>query len=273
MRRIADIYDADPEREWSRLERSPYHRLEFIVFMHHIEGCLPSRGLVLDAGGGPGRYTIELCRRGLDVVLLDLSSACIAYAEAQVTQLETAARAHLREAVVGDVTDLSRFAEQTFDVVLCLDPLSCIADAGDRARAVGELVRVAKPGAPVVLAVRGYLDVLRTVVRVASHELVDGSVDELRRSGNADVAGAPHHFYRAAEIQELAEKCGLTTVLQAGGEGLSSAIPEAVAAIADDADKWSRWVQVVIETSTDPAVVDTSSHILHIGRKPGAGRT
>jgi 2-polyprenyl-3-methyl-5-hydroxy-6-metoxy-1,4-benzoquinol methylase len=40
--------------------------------MHFLEKHLPKKGLILDAGGGPGRYTIELARSGYDVVLLDL---------------------------------------------------------------------------------------------------------------------------------------------------------------------------------------------------------
>jgi hypothetical protein len=38
--------------------------------MHFLEKYLPKKGLVLDAGGGPGRYTIELAKKGYDVVLL-----------------------------------------------------------------------------------------------------------------------------------------------------------------------------------------------------------
>jgi len=267
MKALADIYDADPEGEWNRLTKSPYNSLEFSVFMHHIETFLPSQGLILDAGGGPGRYTVELCKHGLKVVLLDLSSECLAFAEGKVTEFGPRIREYLKESVVGNVTDLSRFSAEMFDVVLCLDPLSCLANRTDREQPLLELVRVTKPGSPVVLGVRGYLDVLRTLVRVASHELVDGTLETLRQTGNCNVRGVPHHFFRAVEIRELAESCGLSTLLQAGGEGLSSAMPEATTAIADDVAKWQRWVEVVIDTSTEPAVVDTSGHMLYIGRK------
>ena len=58
--------------EWRRLQKDAYRRIEFIVTMHFLEKYLPKHGLVLDAGGGPGRYTIELAKRGYNVVLLDL---------------------------------------------------------------------------------------------------------------------------------------------------------------------------------------------------------
>jgi len=59
--------------EWERLTKHPYHRLEFDTTMHFLRKYLPKKGLVLDAGGGPGRYTIELAGLGYDVILLDLT--------------------------------------------------------------------------------------------------------------------------------------------------------------------------------------------------------
>jgi hypothetical protein len=48
---------------------------------------------------------------------------------------------------------------------------------------------------------------------------------------------------------------------------LSAGLPQDTNAVAEDPEKWSRWEQIVIATSTDPAIVDLSEHILHIGRK------
>lgn len=267
MNTISRIYDANPEREWNRLTRSPYSQLEFSVFMHHIEQHLPAHGVVLDAGGGPGRYTIELCKRGLDVVLLDVSARCIDLARKNVADLDRESQQRLTESIVGDITDLSRFADAAFDAVLCLDPLSCIADPVAREGALSEIVRVAKPGAVVALGVRGYLDVLRTIARLGGQELVDGAMDTLIQTGDCMCSGVVHHFYRGQEIRELAERAGLGTILLAGGEGLSSGMPEATERLGNDPGKWQRWLELVVETSTDPTVVDMSGHMLYLGRK------
>ena len=40
--------------------------------------------LVLDAGGGPGRYTIELAKLGYDVILLDLTSKLLEIAQEEI---------------------------------------------------------------------------------------------------------------------------------------------------------------------------------------------
>ena len=267
MQEIDQIYDSNPEFEWYRLTKTPYNQLELLVFLHHIQNHLPNRGLILDAGGGPGRYAINLCRLGYDVVLLDLSSGCIETAKAMLAQQSEEIQGRLMDYVVGNVADMSGFPDEMFDGVLCLDPLSCFAEESEREQAISEVVRVAKSGATVALAVRGYLAVLRTIMRVASDNLMDGSLEILQATGNCHVRGVLHHFFRAAEMRRLAERHGLETLLTAGGEGLSAGLPEATNAIAQDPEKWARWKRIVVDTSTDLAIVDVSEHVLYVGKK------
>jgi len=267
MNPVVEAYDKDPEREWRRLVSDPYHSLEFLVTMHYIRKYFPPSGKVLDAGGGPGRYSIELCRAGYDVVLLDISPGCIATAKDKFKLESEAVQNRLLEFIVGDIRDLSRFETNHFDAVLCLGgSLTHISDQADRVTAMSELVRVANPGAVVCISVMGYLAMLRTVLMQASDELVDSSYQKLMSQGNNRVGGMVWHFFRAEELRDLAESCGLTTLVMAGCEGLSTGLPEATNLIAQDEVKWKRWVELVLETSAEPAVVDMAEHILYIGR-------
>jgi S-adenosylmethionine-dependent methyltransferase len=68
---VKEYYAKQARSEWHRLQQDPYHQIEFIITTHFLEKYLPKHGLILNAGRGPGRYTIELARRGYDVVLLD----------------------------------------------------------------------------------------------------------------------------------------------------------------------------------------------------------
>lgn len=63
MSSVIRYYDEHAEREWKRLFHDAYHRLEFIVTMYFLEKYLPKTGVILDAGGGPGRYSIELAKK------------------------------------------------------------------------------------------------------------------------------------------------------------------------------------------------------------------
>ena len=57
VKKLVKSYYADYGiKEWKRLARDPYHQLEIDTTMHFLNKYLPKKGLILDAGGGPGRY-------------------------------------------------------------------------------------------------------------------------------------------------------------------------------------------------------------------------
>jgi ubiquinone/menaquinone biosynthesis C-methylase UbiE len=236
--------------------------------MHHIAAHVPPGAVILDAGGGPGRYTIELARRGYEVVLLDLSEGLLELAKAQIKAERADVQARVKDVVLGDILDLARFVDQTFDVVLCLDPLTYLPQPGQRTRALRELTRVTKPQGLVALSVRGHVAVLRTILRLYSDELTNGSIEAFTASGTTTAGGVPSRYFRAQELRELAEGHGLQTILMAGAEGLSDGLPEATNALFKDREKWETWKQLVMTMSTDPTVVDMSGHMLYLGRKP-----
>ena len=260
----ATDYNENPEGEWNRLEKDAYHRIEYEVVSHYLRKYLPKSGRLLDAGGGPGRYTFGLAQLGYNVTLLDLSEGCIRLAEHKLQTEFHALNGRVSELLVGDIRDLSRFSEDSFDGTLCLDPLTYLTDSEDRKGAVTELVRVTKPTSPVFLGVRGLLAVLRTVLSCSSDALVDASFRELINHGDISIGSVKGHFWRAQEIRTLAESCGLDTVEMAGCEGLSTGLWEATNAL-QDPDKWRSWLSVVIETSNQPSIVDFAEHILYIG--------
>jgi 2-polyprenyl-3-methyl-5-hydroxy-6-metoxy-1,4-benzoquinol methylase len=102
---VKDWFEKKAREEWRRLERNPYHQIEFIVTLHFLEKYLPKRGLILDAGGGAGRYTIELAKQGYNVVFLDLVSEML-----RMTKRKTK-RAGVRERVKEFVQALSRICQ------------------------------------------------------------------------------------------------------------------------------------------------------------------
>ena len=129
---VRNYYSGQGIREWRRLAIDPYHRLEFDTTMHFVRKYLPKKkGLVLDAGGGPGRYTIELCKLGHEVVLLDLSPEMLAIAKRQIRRF--AVQHEVRQVLQGSIEDLSMFENETFDCIVCLGgPLSHIVDQARR---------------------------------------------------------------------------------------------------------------------------------------------
>ena len=270
---VPEIYDQDPGREWERLVKSPYRALEYRLTKKHLKAHLPPGGRVLDAGGGPGRYSFELCRMGYDVVLLDVSPGLLQYARERLASEDPSVGKHLVDFVLGDIRDLGRFKDAEFDAVLCLGgPLCYLPTVPERMKAMSELTRVAKEGAPVAVSVMGYLAMLRTVLLRAPNELRDVARVDLMKRGDNLVKGVPVHFFELEELCSLAESEGLVTVATVGLQGLSSGLADATNQVAQDEEVWNAWVDLVENTATNPALVSISEHMLYLGTKAAGAR-
>jgi SAM-dependent methyltransferase len=143
--RTAEFFDDYGESEWTRFEdgRTPAPSLTTHVRM--LEGYVRPGDRVLDAGAGPGRFTLELLRLGAHVTALDISAGQLELLQARVPDVE---------AMVGDITKLSQLADDSFDVAVCFGgPHSYVLDRAEQA--VAELARVTRPGGHVLVSVMG----------------------------------------------------------------------------------------------------------------------
>lgn len=272
---VKEYYDAKAEYEWNRLVQDAYHRLELIVHMHFLEKYLPKKGLVLDAGGGPGRYTIELANKGYKVVLLDLSAGSLEVAKREIRKAKV--KANVTKIVEGSVTDMEDFSDEHFDAVLCFGTLSHLIDEKERNRAASELVRVAKVKAPLFVSVITRYGVYRTILQRLQNLLTDPSHQELILRGvhhahyrhplEPEGGFTDAYFFLPYELKELFEEKGIQTVDMATCEGLSSHLQEQTNALYSDQAKWNRWLQILLQTCNDPYLLGSGEHLLYVGRK------
>ncbi|MCU1494158.1 MAG: SAM-dependent methyltransferase [Acidimicrobiaceae bacterium] len=94
---------------------------------------------VLDAGCGTGRVAVELARRGIEVVGVDLDPAMLARARE---------RAPLLDWVEGDLAELS--LGRTFDAVVLAGNVMVFLTEGSEARVLARLAAHLRPGGPLV---------------------------------------------------------------------------------------------------------------------------
>jgi len=265
---IQQYYTDNVLAEWRRLVKDPYHAIELHTTLHYLEKYLPPQGLVLDAGGGPGRYTVELARRGYDVVLLDFTPANLDFARRRVARLGLKRR--VQGFVQGSIVDLSQFADGTFDAVICTGgPLSHVLDPADRERAVGELARVAKRGAPLFVSVMSRLSVLVVVLQIGQHELELPHFRQLLETGDyfGGYGFTACHFFLPEELRQLFTRPELEVLEMVGLEGLSSHQRKEVGQVAKNPARLQSWIDAHYATCTHPAVVGTSEHMLIVCHK------
>jgi len=264
---IKRIYDASPEHEWERLNR---HRTELAVTLRALKEHLPpSPAKILDCGGGPGRYAIELARQGYQVTLFDLSDGNIALAKTKAT----AANVDLAGIHQGTATDLSRYANNTFDAVLLMGPLYHLLENKDRQEAIAEANRVLKPGgilfaafitryAPLKWSAANDPEWFFTHQDEAFAILETGKLPPRGISDGEFVA----YFAHPAEVKPLIGEQGFWIKNLIGLEGLVSEIEEKVNLLSGDA--WNSWVDLNYKLASDPSLHGAAEHLLAIAIKP-----
>jgi ubiquinone/menaquinone biosynthesis C-methylase UbiE len=139
LEELRTFWDGRADREMDREKTAPMKQVHTDLIRREIRRCVGGkRGIdILDAGGGTGRFSIPLAEAGHRVVHLDISPRMLDLARKKAEGISGI------EFVQGSITDLSRFEDRSFDLVLCLDsPLSFCYDAYETALA--ELVRVCR---------------------------------------------------------------------------------------------------------------------------------
>lgn len=264
---IERYYDQQPGREWERLER---HRTEFAVTLGALGTYLPPPpARVLDCGGGPGRYAIELACRGYEVTLFDLSAANLRLAREKADEADVTLTAYEQ----GTATDLSRFADDAFDATLLMGPLYHLLEKGDRQQALAEARRVLKPGGPLFAAFISRYAVPRWA---AANEpawplehpeelekiLATGVLAPSGEEGSGFVA----YFAHPAEVVPLCQRAGFEVAAVLGAEGLVSMLEAGVNALSGAA--WDAWVDLNCRVAADPSILGCVEHLLAVAVKP-----
>ena len=132
--------------EVNRLSKSRHGQMEYRTTMHFIHRYLNPSASVLEIGAGTGRYSIALAKEGHAVTAVELSERNLALLREHAQGLDNL------KAYQGDAIDLSRLADDSFDMTLVLGPLYHLYEAEDRDAALREAVRVTKPGGMILTA-------------------------------------------------------------------------------------------------------------------------
>jgi len=238
--------------------------------MHFLGKHLPKQGLILDAGGGPGRYAIELANRGHDIVLLDLIPEMLQTAYKKTKKAGLLKRIRFVE---GSIGNLSAFKTESFDAVLALGgSLNHLLNAKQRVKAASELVRVAKNGAPLFISVISRIGLLKTILIMFQDEMqyarhhweVGDYIPGLQGEGFTAA-----HWFLPEELCGLFHDQSVRVIEMAGLEGLSSHHPKETNRLFKDQQKWKMWKEILLKTCTHPSVVGCAEHFLLVCRKTG----
>ncbi|HEY0083924.1 MAG TPA: class I SAM-dependent methyltransferase [Pyrinomonadaceae bacterium] len=267
---VGDYFDNYGEREWARLDADVESRVSFHVHRAFLEQFVAAGARVLEVGAGPGRFTIELGKLGARTTVGDISAVQLELNRARVADAGQEHSVVARKVL--DIVDLSEFAAETFDSVVAYGgPLSYVFErAGD---ALGELLRVVRPGGHVLLSVMSIAGATRKflpgIVKWARERSLE-EIDQVIRTGDqAGDIGAGHvcHMYRWAEFEALLGRHSCTIVAASAANFLSVNQHDALAEIESDPVLWQKFLGWEMDACRQPGALDGGTHIIAVVRR------
>ncbi len=268
------FYDAYGSIEWDRLEATAYGRLKAIIHTDFMERHLATGDRVLDAGCGPGRFSITAARLGARVTVLDLSESQLQIAREKIGQAGLIE--NVEDFVHGDITDLSVFPDGRFDVVICYGgALSYVCER--RHEAAAELARVVRPGGMILISVMCRYGASLNLVRRPSMPILkdavgwnvwgvieDGDLDGFP-SAQVGMLHPPMHMFTSEELRDFLPGCDVLEI--AGSNVTAYEGSAAIEEVFEDPQAWETAVRLERELSGRPGLVDTGSHIIMAARR------
>ena len=265
--KIINYYDKFNEKE--RLFSDNSGKLEFTMTKKILKKYLPSKGKILDLGGGAGTYSFFLAKQGYEVYLADLSEKLIGEALLQNTHEKD----KLASCDVVNALDLSKYQDEEFDVVLLFGPLYHLLENEERETCLKEVKRVLKNGGLILASFIPYLSGSIAIIdRYFRHpEQVDvNNLEEVFQTGkfnNLSNDGFQEGYYpNSEEIKDLFTKLDFKTIEIRSIRGIGYEKEDNIYNIKDE-KIFNKIMDLIEKTSTRKEIVEMCGHAMYIGKK------
>ena len=247
---IEEYYNRGGEVE--RLFRDRTNYIEYATTMKYLTAYLADSVTVLDCCAGGGVYAFPLAELGYKVTAGDL-------VQLHVDILNSSDKRHLLTDVYkGDVRDMSRFGDETFDSMLCLGALYHLFTEGDRTQCVRECLRVLKNGGIFMFA---YIN--RNAVFI--NHFVNNFDIEIDNGILKDGVNGEFYTMNFGESDKLMSGFDVARLTNVGVDGLRYPFADRINSVSDD--EFNAYMRYHYATCEEPSIIGHSMHGLWIGRK------
>lgn len=215
-----------------------YDRLTWDHMLDSIDIKLLTNAVMLDAGGGTGKWSRAFVKLGIKhVELIDLAENMMWQGKKYAEDAGMADRIHFSKE---DIISLP-FENNTFDFVISQgNPVSYCSDPY---KAISELARVAKPGAPVIISVHNKLAMLNYFCFLTGKFDIDAAL-EMAKTSKA-ITDYPVYAFTPDELRYVCEQNGLKVKSLIGKPCISGFVQsDSYLNILDDPDGFEKTVEL-----------------------------
>ncbi|MBQ9718775.1 MAG: class I SAM-dependent methyltransferase [Clostridia bacterium] len=242
---------------------SRHGSVEFLTTVRYIGRYLEPGMKILEIGAASGRYSHYFARQGYEVDAVELIPHNI-----ELFRANTADGENVR-IFEGNATDLSMFADNTYDIVLLLGPMYHLFTDADCAKALSEAVRVTKPGG-IMMAAYCMNDATVIQYLFGRHKVFDESLRELIDRKTFKLASTPEQLFvlwRQEDIRRFTDGLPAERLHFVGTDMYTKYFEDMVDSL-DDAE-FEQYLNYHFAVCERADMVGMSHHTLDILRKKG----
>jgi len=249
-KKVAEDYDKEYDTlYWKEL----YDKITW----HYIEPYLPKDGVVLDAGGGTGKWAIPIAEKRLKVVVYDISKEMLGVSLRKVKDRRLEKLVQTR---VGNICNID-FPDNHFDFVLAEG--DSISYCSNPDKAVGELSRVLKPNCFIAAGVDSLFSMVRRTLR--TRQDLDGAMKILREKRfYAEDSGFHCWAFTPKDLKTLFQKHDLKIVKIAGKTVVYS---QEMEPLLQEPEKAKKFLKVELKLCEEESIVGYGAHLHITARK------
>lgn len=241
--------------ENTRLTKSKTANVEFLTNVKYIEKYLTPGAKILDLGAGAGEYSLYFSRQGYAVSALELADSNM---EAFPKKLTPEDKIDL---VQGNALDLSRYPDDSFDIVLLFGPLYHLHSETDQLKCIQEAKRVCKPGGKLFLAFISNDMVILTMFNEQPDYFVNG--DYNKKTFRCD--DFPFVFHTLDACRSLLQKANVKVLHEVASDGVSELLNVKINEM--DEDSFAQYLRFHYYTCEKTEHLGASNHLLFVVEK------
>ena len=244
--------------EEKRLTRR-HGQVEFITSMKYIHEYLEGKegASILDVGAGTGRYSVALAEEGYDVTAVELVKYNLGILKSKGSNVR---------AYQGTALNLSRFQENTFDMVLVFGPMYHLYAMEDKIKALSEAKRVVKENGIILVAYcMNEYSILRLIFK-------ENHIEESIKNGKVNeefhVVSEPEDLYdyvRIEDIDEVRKGAGLERIKLISADGPANYMRPILNAMTPET--FETFMKYHLSTCERPELLGAGAHTLDILEK------
>lgn len=241
--------------EDARLNRSKAARVEFFTTVRYISRYLKPGDRILDVGAGAGEYSLYFAGKGYEVCALELTDSNIAAFRRKLRP------EHRIDLVQGNAVDLSRYADDSFDVVLLFGPLYHLHSEADRQRCIREARRVCRKDGKLFFAFISNDMVILTEFSYRPDYFTTGDYNK----ETFELEDFPFVFHTVEECREMLRTGNVKILHEVASDGVSELLEDKINAMDDE--NYAQYLRYHYYICEKPEFLGMSNHLLFVGEK------